>query len=130
MRFIFTHSGKPGGQNVNKVVTKVHLKWKPLASRALNDEQKDTLAVHLAHRMEKDGEIDVTSEKTRSQSQNKKDAIERLHALVEEALVVSPARKESSEPRGAENRRITEKKATAKKKRGRAPIVSEDDFPA
>lgn len=127
LRFVFTRSSGPGGQNVNKTSTKVHLKWKPLQSVALSTLQKNLLLQRLGYRLEKDGELDVTSEKTRSQQRNREDAVARLQQLVAWAIIPPKLRKKTI--RRAGKRWRVEKQLRQKKKKHRSATrrASEDN---
>jgi len=116
----FSRSGGPGGQNVNKTATKVELRWNPGASTVLADEDRRRLLSKLP--LNKRGQVVVTSERTRDQGRNRRDARDKLAALVRRALA-RPRRRVATKPsRSAVERRIEEKKrrSTLKQERRRS----------
>jgi ribosome-associated protein len=118
----FVRSGGPGGQNVNKVASKVELRWTPGASRALvglDERDRSWLLERLAPRLTDAGELLVTSTLTRDQLQNRGDARDKLAAIVRAALVRPRTRKKTRPTRGSVERRIGEKKRRSATKRER-----------
>lgn len=119
LRMGFSRSGGPGGQHVNKVETQVELRWNLLTSRALRDVDREWLRQKLASQLTSAGEILVTSTTTRSQTRNRHDAAEKLVALLQAALVRPKRRRPTRPGRGAVERRLSEKKRHAERKRDR-----------
>jgi ribosome-associated protein len=119
LRVAFARSGGPGGQNVNKVNSKVELRWTPATSAALGDDDRALLLQKLAARLTNDGELLVTSERTRDQLKNRADAQAKLAAIVAAALHRPKKRKPTKPSRGAKERRIGAKKHRAEIKKGR-----------
>ena len=112
-------SGGPGGQNVNKVATKVELRFDVARSTALSAAVKERLLARVAGRLDAEGKLFITADETRSQSRNLELARERLAELVRAALV-PPKRRRSTRPtRASKERRLETKRQTAEKKRGR-----------
>lgn len=115
----FSRSGGPGGQNVNKVASKVELRWTPATTRALTADDRALVVGKLAGRLTTDGELIVVSSLTRDQIVNRGDAEEKLAAIVRAALVRPKARKKTKPSRGAKERRLKAKRARSEVKRGR-----------
>ncbi|MBI2492418.1 MAG: aminoacyl-tRNA hydrolase [Candidatus Rokubacteria bacterium] len=110
----------PGGQNVNKVATKVDLRVDLGAIEGLADAARARLAALCRHRLDADGRLMVTSQRTRNQARNLEDAREKVRALVAAALREPRVRRPSRPGGAARERRISEKKARGALKRGRA----------
>jgi len=91
LSFSFARSGGPGGQNVNKVSSKVILRWRPAASPGLTPEVKARFAAAFANRINSDGELVLDCDETRSQHQNRELVVARLTAML--AQVARPPRK-------------------------------------
>lgn len=112
-------SGGPGGQNVNKVSTKVHLHFNPWASRTLTGDQKRAVFTALTESNDKrfiDGEIVITSQEHRSQLANKAAALEKLNALVLDILTPKAERIATEAPEGVDVRRRIDKRARSERK--------------
>ena len=77
LRISFARSGGPGGQNVNKVETKVELRWSPLSSAALAEADRRWLIQRLRTKLTAGGDVVVTSNRTRDQMRNRLDAMEK-----------------------------------------------------
>ncbi len=120
LTFKATRSGGPGGQNVNKVSSRVTLSFDVAASGALTDEQKGTIRRRLATRINKDGVLQIVSQRTRSQEINRADAVERFADLVRRALTPQRARIKTRIPAAAKEKRVEEKKKRTLVKQGRS----------
>lgn len=119
LSFAFARSGGPGGQNVNKVSSKVDLRWSPATSSALIAEDRALLLERLASRLSNDGELIVTSTLTRDQMKNRQDALSKLALIVRTALARQKPRKATQPSRGAKRRRVADKRHHAEIKRNR-----------
>jgi ribosome-associated protein len=112
----------PGGQNVNKVASKVELRVDLEQIGGLNDGARARLRSLAASRMDGAGRLLVTSQLTRDQGRNLEDAMAKVHDLIARAMVVPKHRKPTRPSRAAKARRVDAKKLDAKRKsnRGRA----------
>jgi ribosome-associated protein len=127
LRFTASRSSGPGGQNVNKVNTRVTLWFDVANSPGLSDHQKELIRNHLPTRVSKAGVLRVVSQKHRSQSFNRDEAIERFMSLLRESLLEVSPRKQTTIPRAARKRRLDEKKHRSFIKDGRSKAISWDD---
>ena len=109
-----------GGQNVNKVASKVELRFDLPGTRALADDVKERLRALARNRLDAAGWLVVTSQRTRDQSRNLDDAREKVRKLVLAALTVPKTRKATKPSKGAKARRLSDKKHIAARKQSRA----------
>jgi ribosome-associated protein len=115
----FSRSGGPGGQNVNKVASKVELRWNPATSAALSPDQRAWLIERLGNRLTSDGTLIVTSSATRDQHKNRGDASDKLALIVRAALHRPTPRRPTKPSRSAKRRRVADKRHHAEIKRNR-----------
>lgn len=119
-------SSGPGGQNVNKVATKVTLRFDLAGSDALTQSQKRRLRKLAGRRLDADGGVLVSAQAERSQSQNLERARANLRRLIVQSLVV-PKRRVATKPTKAQKRRrLQDKRRQSEKKRRRGPVRGED----
>jgi ribosome-associated protein len=112
-------SGGPGGQHVNKVETKVMLRFNVLASRGLTEPEKEQIREKLGSKLTKDGDLIIQSESQRSQLKNKEIAFKKLDRLLATAFIIPKVRKKSKPSKSAINKRIKAKKQHSEKKKWR-----------
>ena len=117
LQLVATRSGGPGGQNVNKVATRVTLRWSPARSAALSEAQRERLLLRLASRLTKEGELVLHVDTSRSQAANREEARARLAEVVREALKVPRKRRKTRPTRGSQRRRVEAKKQRGDVKR-------------
>jgi ribosome-associated protein len=126
--FKVSRSGGPGGQNVNKLSTRVTLLFDVLGCNSFSDMQKQQLLARLASRADKAGVIRVVSQKFRTQRANRKAAIERLRQLLIEGLKPALVRIKTEIPYAAKQRRLEKKRQRSILKQKRAKLDSSGDF--
>ena len=112
----------PGGQNVHKVSSAVHLRFDIRAS-SLPQELKDRLLALDDQRITKHGVIVIKAQSTRSQEQNRAEALGRLHEMVDEATHVQRTRRPTKPTFGSEQRRLKSKSVRAGVKAGRGRVT-------
>ena len=120
--FTTSRSSGPGGQNVNKVNTKVTLKFDIVNSQVLTDEEKQILMGKLASRITTEGVLVLTAQDKRSQSQNKEAVIQKLEKLFVKAFEKKKVRKATKPSKGAVENRITGKKHQSENKKWRQKL--------
>lgn len=115
----FVRSSGAGGQNVNKVSSKVELRWTPSTSSALSFDDRAYLLAKLGGKLTLEGVLIVTSDRYRDQPRNRADAQEKLAEIVRAALARPKPRRATKPSRGAKERRIKAKKLRGAIKSGR-----------
>jgi len=124
LTFRAVRSSGPGGQNVNKVSTAIQLNC-DLNLCWLNDDSKTRLRTLAGRRVSNDDVITIMAQRLRTQEQNKRDALQRLHEIVSQALIVPKARRATKPSKGAKRRRVDTKVQRGKTKQLRGRVVSE-----
>ena len=119
LTFTASRSSGPGGQNVNKLSTKVELRFNVLQSTILSEEEKDILQTKLHSKMTSEGEIIVVSQSERSQLKNKEKALDRFYKLLAKALLPVKKRKTTRPSRAIKEKRLEEKRIQSEKKERR-----------
>lgn len=118
-RWEFSRSGGPGGQNVNKVNSKVLLRWTPASSPSLPPAVRDRLLRLVGSRLTGEGELLVTSQATRDQGRNLADCLEKLRRIVLAAARPPKVRRATRPTLGSQIRRVEGKVRRSETKRGR-----------
>ena len=127
LRFTASLSSGPGGQNVNKVSSRVTLRFEVVNSPSLSPEQKELVLRRIGSRIGKDGVLRVISQNTRSQAANRELAVERFIELLRNAVKQVPTRKRTRVSRAAKLRRLNEKKQHSIQKQERSKKVPSED---
>ena len=123
VRFEFSHSSGPGGQNINKRDTKVYIHWHVKSSNVLTPEQKEI----LLEKADKDGDIVLYSQVSRSQGKNREDVLGKWDELVNKTLRKKKRRIPTRPSYYAEQKRLKEKEITSQKKKlRRKPIIHDE----
>jgi ribosome-associated protein len=111
-----SRSRGPGGQNVNKVDTKVEIRFHPGSSHILTQAEKELLLPRLKKKLTDDGFLIITSQTERSQLKNKKAAAEKFYRILNQMLTPRKARKPTGPTVASKERRLEGKKIKADKK--------------
>ena len=119
----FSRCAGPGGQNVNKLNTRVTLLFDISKSRGLSSEQKEILFSRLSSRISDDGMLTIVAQRHRTQSANRKSAQNRLVELLKYALRDIPVRKETDVPHGEKRKRLLHKRRRSEIKQMRKPVA-------
>ena len=114
-------SSGPGGQHVNKVNTKIELRFYIDDSKLFSEEEKGILKEKLANKINNDGYLVLSSQSERTQLKNKEKAVEKFFLLLEKALKPVKKRKPTKPTKASKEKRLKEKHIQSEKKSGRKP---------
>lgn len=126
LAFRYSRSSGPGGQNVNKVATKVTLLYDVASSPSLTDAQRTLIEQALANRISKDGVLHVTGERHRTRHANQRAVVKRFVELLQQALHETPARHQTRVPQRERRRRRRDKRHRSKIKELRRTPATDD----
>ena len=121
LTFKTSRSGGKGGQNINKVSTKVELNFDVLHSALLTEEQKEKVITKLGKRITKEGILRIVVQSERSQLYNKRLAINKFYELLKKSFLEKKKRRLTKPSKVAIEKRLNEKKMTGEKKKQRKP---------
>lgn len=105
-----SRSGGPGGQNVNKVSSKVELRFSMISTTLFSDTEKETILKKLKNKINKEGELLIISQSERTQLLNKKVVTEKFYILISKALTIPKYRRATKPTFASKLKRLDEKK--------------------
>ena len=120
--FKAVRSSGAGGQNVNKVASKVILSFDLALSKALSEEEKSLLKVKLATKLSQENILSITSQEERSQLKNKEIVIKKFLKIIENGLKLDTPRKVTKIPRSVKEKRLHAKKVMSVLKQNRKKL--------
>ena len=122
--FTFSRSSGPGGQNVNRVSTKVELRFDIMATQLLDENEKQLILEKLKNKINSNGELIIVSQSERTQAKNRERAIEKFYELIQNVLKPVKKRVPSKPTRGAVEKRLDQKRKLSEKKQDRKPPLA------
>jgi ribosome-associated protein len=123
LRFGFSRSSGPGGQNVNKVNSKTELRVRPEALHGLNDAALSRLRNLAGRRITAEGDLQIVAESERTQESNRQICLKKLRDLIVAAAKVPKTRRKTKPSRGSKQRRLDSKRVNSVKKRLRSSVA-------
>jgi ribosome-associated protein len=127
LRFSASRSGGPGGQNVNKLNTKVELRFNVKDSSYLTEPEKERILEALKNRITAEGDLLIVSQSERTQQGNRRRAEERFFMLLASALTINPERRATAPTRASRLERLGEKKQRSRIKKLRKETGYEEE---
>ena len=121
-----SRAGGPGGQHVNKSDTRITVRWNVRETGALNEKQKERVLQNLQARLTSSGDLIIHHSSSRSQQQNKKNALMQLAREVRKALYVPKKRMATRIPKAVKESRLRSKKHRGKIKKMRSSKIQDD----
>jgi len=121
-----SRAGGPGGQHVNKSDTRITIRWNVKTTTALTDVQKERVLQNIASRLTSEGDLIIHNSSSRSQQQNKKNALALLSQIVRKALHVPKKRMKTRVPKSIKEARLKEKKRRGEIKKIRRKKIQYD----
>jgi ribosome-associated protein len=118
-RFLTSKSSGPGGQHVNKTNSKVQLVFSIQESMLLDDSEKSIMLQKLASKIDTEGKLQLQSQESRSQRQNKEEVVKKFYDLLSKVFEKKKVRHITRPSKGAIEKRLKEKKMRAGKKESR-----------
>ncbi len=126
IEILTARSSGPGGQNVNKVNSKVTLRWSPARCTGLSDPWRKRLVALYGNRINRNGQLVLHSEKYRDQPRNLNDVRQKLAAMLRETQSAPKKRRPTKPSKGSQRRRLENKAKQSAKKQGRRKDVRYD----